>query len=322
LRLARGFPNIVLDRYAYAMLLAQRRDRVEGVVAPLRWFGVLDDLSHRLSGKPIVQYGFSDFIFARSILFSSNPTFETALAAIRGQGLVYLCWAVPYASGLKRGVLKFILSRAQHVAVNDIVTRQEVVALTDRTPEVIPYVIDVNFFEYKPPEAREMFLFCAGSNDRDPAVILGLAEQGHRVVWLVNDPADILRTKYAGRHPRLEIKSHLTFQELRTLYQSCAMVIMPASRDIHPAGQTTSLEAIACGAPVLISQSRTATIFSDLPSVVTVATPDPAEWSRAAFRLCSDRAALKQAVERSAQIVRQRISPSAVESAITGILTR
>jgi hypothetical protein len=172
--------------------------------------------------------------------------------------------------------MRATLRRARVVLVNDAVSAQEVKSLSGREAVCIPMFVDTRFFSYAPGKGRGDFLFCAGSNDRDPEALVALARHGAQVVWLVSSIQ--LRDRYAEAHPNLRIVSRITNVELRNLYQTCRAVVMPALRDVHAAGQTTGLEAIACGAPVAMSECRASTIFERLPSVRVVKGTEPEAW--------------------------------------------
>jgi hypothetical protein len=148
---------------------------------------------------------------------------------------------------------------------------------------MIPYIVDTEFFK---PASRgnepSNFMFCPGANDRDPELLLGLAKLGHEIVWLCRDA--LMRAKYQGQHKNLHIVYDIRFSELRTLYQTCGVVITPLRADIHAAGQTTTLEALACGKPVFLSDGRTATIFKDYQAVEVIDSLDVSCWHEKLIR--------------------------------------
>ncbi|MGB5084688.1 MAG: hypothetical protein WBO09_08760 [Methylocystis silviterrae] len=304
---------ILLDWPSWGSLLAERRDRAEGRPVPLRWFGLLDDMSRALSGEPAQRWSPRDLISARGHLVAWLPSSAAVATAIRGGPLSYLCWGVPDYAGAKSLLLTTLLSRATHLLVNEEVTRDEIKARTGRTASLAPYFVDTEFFAYRGPAERSDFLFCNGSNGRDPEVLAGLAERGHEVVWLCNDP--VLREAFASRNPRLKLCSAISYEELRRYYQTCAAAIMPVASDTHAAGQTTGLEALSCGAPLFISQCRAASIFSSLPAVVTLPTNDAATWARLIAERLQAPGAAAQKTQLSSFAIHQRMSYAVVPEA-------
>jgi len=299
---------IALDSASRADLATQLAARAAGEDVPVRWHEFLDRTSRAASGLGACEATLRHVISGRASLFAWQPTREALAAAFSPGGLVYLCWGLPKRGGWRDRVLHTILTRARHVLVNDRVTREEIRAAIGREPDVVPFYVDPDYFAFRPLEGRGEFLFCNGANDRDPELLVALAEIGHRIVWLVNDAA--LYARYERRHPDLTLRSKIPFTELRVLYQTCKLNIMPATRDVHCAGQTTGMEAIACGASLVVSPGRTASIFEALPSVSIVADNSPGGWDKA-IRDMSDRYPehLQSATRDGRNALVERISP-------------
>jgi hypothetical protein len=274
---------IVFDAHSRAALMAQLSARRSGEVMPTRWHEFLNIISREAVGAGPADVSWRAALTGRARLLSWQLSPETIATALAGRSFVYMCWGVPQRSAWKRGVLDMLLRRATHVLVNDTVTRDEVQTLTGRQSALVPFFIDTEFFALEPLTGRGDFVFCNGSNDRDPTFLLELAKHGLQIVWLVNDPQ--LRSIYDGLHPNLVVKSRISHVELRALYQTCAATIMPATRDAHAAGQTTGMEAIACGAPIVMTKGRTAGIFSDFPSVTAISSKSLLDWNAALMQL-------------------------------------
>jgi len=136
-----------------------------------------------------------------------------------------------------------------------------------------------------------------------------LAQSGRSVVWLVNN-RDLI-SRYGDAHPNLRLLFHVTNEELRRLYQTCQAAIMPARRDFHAAGQTTGLEAISCGAPVVMSQGRAATIFAGVQGVRVVTGNTHEAWIEAVATLEAEPPP-RPALEQSAEWVRGHTDPASL----------
>jgi hypothetical protein len=187
-----------------------------------------------------------------------------------------LCWGGLGRSGIKGIAERTILQRAEYLLVNDAVTQADIKHLIGRSSVMMPYSVDTNFFAFSGHAGRSDFLFCSNTNDRNPEVLLALAEAGQKVVWTVDDVT--LRGPHTGRHPNLQLVPRVSFPKLRMLYQTCRAVVMPLRRDAHAAGQTAILEAISCGAPVVITAGRTAGIFDHVPAVSIVRGTTVQDW--------------------------------------------
>ena len=296
---------LILDRIEWQQTLTQRKALAEGARVPQRW----NELVDRVAGGRIEPAGPAT-LFGPGIHFSWNLHRSTIVAALLRRPLAYLCWGVAYHRGIRRQIARMVLRAADVVFVNDARTAQEVRAVAGVEAQRLPYMVDTAYFSFADPSLRGDFLFCPGANDRDGDVLLGLARRGHKVVWLNNLPD--LAARFAGRDERLTIVSHPCFADLRDLYRRCAAVIQPLTRDIHAAGQTTTLEALASGAPVILGNGRTADLFAEANLADVVAGSDVATWSAAiAQALARERSDPMLARERAAHIERTH-APEAV----------
>jgi glycosyltransferase involved in cell wall biosynthesis len=279
-------PRLLFDRQSYASLVQQQEHHREraGEPVPMKWHRFLEQFAEERTGKPIVCSSVMQLVRG-GLLFAWLPSREAIVAAHLGR-LAYLYWGGVPSNSLRRAALRSILRRSRVVMVNDPVAAGEAERLAGRRAVQVPMFIDTGYFAYAAPEHREPFLFCAGSNDRDPELLLALVRSGRSVVWLVNNRELIGR--YGEAHPNLRLLFHVTNEELLRLYQTCRAAIMPALRDFHAAGQTTGLEAISCGAPVVMSQGRAATIFAGVPGVRVVAENTPDAWLAAVASLDVD----------------------------------
>lgn len=270
--------TIIFDRYARETVRRQRGAMASDSDTPLRWHGLVDSLNRRFLGRGADDGVLWDVLRNRARMFCWHPSVEALTAAAAPGGLVYLCWGMPgrRLGGLVSVLFDRMLRSAEHILVNDAKTLAEIEEACGRRASLVPFYVDSGYFGFRPLEERGRFLFCNGSNDRDVQVLVALAERGFPVVWLANDKA--VQAAYSGRHPNLKLVSRLSFGELRTLYQTCAAQIMPTTQDAHCAGQTTSMEAIACGAPVVISGGRTAGILEGIPSVRVIAADTVQAW--------------------------------------------
>lgn len=296
---------LILDRVEWRQTLTQREALAGGAQVPRRW----NDLLDRVARGQILPAGAAT-IFESGIHFGWHLRPSTISAALLKRPLAYLCWGVDYHRGIRRRLARMVLRAADVVFVNDAQTADEVRAVAGVEARWLPYLVDTAYFTVADPASRENFLFCPGANDRDGDVLLALARHGHNVVWLNNLPD--LAARYAGLDDRLSIVSNPGFTELREFYRRCAAVIQPLTRDIHAAGQTTTLEALASGAPTILGAGRTANLFAPDGLVDVVDQRDVEAWSKAIKRvLVRERGDPALAAARAARIV-QVHAPEAV----------
>jgi glycosyltransferase involved in cell wall biosynthesis len=110
-----------------------------------------------------------------------------------------------------------------------------------------PFGVDERF--WTPGGARGDFILSVGSDPaRDYAMLLSAI--------------DDLPTKIITRLPindareHVQIASDVTDVELRELYRTARMVVTPLFDVAQPSGQSASLQAMACGAAVILSDTR------------------------------------------------------------------
>ena len=309
---ARG-TTLIFDWAAWDTTLRQRAEFTRGDEVPVRWHRLLD----RLVEGRIVRAS-NARPWQRGIHITSHLCPTTILAALLRRPLVYLCWGNDYHRGVRRAIVQMILRRARIVLVNEQRTADEVRGMAGVEPRKVPYLVDTDFYPCASASERADFLFCPGENDRDGEMLVALAERGHRVVWLNNVPE--LAARFMGRSDRLELVSAVSFAELRDLYRRCRAVVTPLTRDIHAAGQTTTLEALASGCAVVIGVGRTADLFVGDGLVSVVAGSDPAAWEAAiASAVTADETRPETPAERAAFIA-SRHGVAAVSAAMDEVL--
>jgi hypothetical protein len=268
--------SIALTYIDRVHLEAQLLLRARGDKIPINWYEFLHMTSLAASGIGAIDSRFRHVALGRARLFAWHVTPEVLPAVYSLGGVIYLCWGLPERGLLRDKIFEFVLNNARHVLVNDPVTMEEIYTATGRRAVMIPYFIDSNYYEFRGYLSRRDFLFCNGTNDRDVELLVGLAQRGHNIKWLVNDSS--LFERFYGKYETLELCRKIEYTELRCLYQTCSLFLMPILGDRHCSGQTTCLEAVSCGAPVLVSQGRTAKILEGLQSVYVINSNDVNVW--------------------------------------------
>jgi hypothetical protein len=222
---------------------------------------------------------------------------------------------------LKQAKLIALLRTAAVVVVNDKITRNDVRRLAGRDAKIVPYVVDTDFFEYAPPQNRSDFVLVPGNNDRHEALVQRIARQGLRVVRLTTDERV---AQYHAEHnnSNLDVRVKVSYLELRDYYQTATAVVLPLVSKNHAAGQTSLLEGIACGAPLLITDGRAAGVANDFPSVIRCESDSSDTWCRhivGAKRLLAED---DGELHRAANAIHARHHPHVVKEVFLELLTR
>lgn len=295
-------------------------------LAPRRWHHVLAAVATGLGDPQPRRFRMREVLApGREFLFW-HPGPEALSIGLAGRRLVYLCWGMPSPEGhplsqrAKRERLRLVLKLAHTVAVNDEVTAAEVQALTGRQAVRIPYLVDTDFFAYGAPEQRGMEVLVPGDNDRDELLVRELARTGTPVVRVTRSEQVASYHRQRGALVGLDVRMNVPFTELRRLYQTVQAVLLPIGSCHHAAGQTSLLEALSAGAPVIISAGRVATIGANYPLVQVCADNRLLTWQHALGRV---RGLLAEDLTRSsAEQVAQTHHPDRVAANLLELLER
>jgi glycosyltransferase involved in cell wall biosynthesis len=236
---------------------------------PFDWFDVQSSAVF-LSGKSPVLFSWNLFLVKNVIFFSFAPSLIFLLACLLKKKTVYLCWGFPeqtssFVSTFAKDILfKFSLKNSNIVLVNDLDTFRELKLLGVNTAKVFPYIVDTNFFQFAPYNLREDFLLVPGDNGRNEELVYAISLLVPFKFVRVTRSEDVVGFyKQKKSHDNIKVCLKVSPSDLRDLYQRAKLVILPITAQNHAAGQTSVLEAVACGATVLLSKGRTSSIFKN-----------------------------------------------------------
>lgn len=135
--------------------------------------------------------------------------------------------------------------------------------------------IDTDWFA---PTARPGggYLLVPGNSHRDEEFVLRLAMVA---------PLPIIRVGQMGclqeiyRSSPVELRFNLSHSEYRDLLQNAAAVLLPIEECDEPAGLTATLEALACGTPVLANPSlEVGSVLTDAVGLSPIPVSNPEAW--------------------------------------------
>jgi len=253
---------------------------------PADWFDV--------QRKAITSSQRSPQLFSWKLLFQKqvvffwfSPSLQALLSCLFCRNTIYLCWGLPRQSSsaliarLKKWRLQSILKRSRVVLANDTQTLQELKKLGLADAKIFPYIVDANFFRFSAPTQRKNFLLVPGDNDRDEALIVALSAAVPYPIIRVTREQTVIDFYNNQPNANIEVRCQVSFSELLTLYQTAHSILLPIVSQTHAAGQTSILEALACGAPVLISKGRTSSIVNQYDSVTEIENNQVEAWCNA-----------------------------------------
>jgi hypothetical protein len=162
----------------------------------------------------------------------------------------------PY-SALRRGVTRALLNRMESVLFGEAEYQPMLARLAPEPTRlaVNQFGVDVEF--WKPNGPREEYVLAIGNDPRrDYATLLAAAPKiaaPIRIVTQLTLPeplppnVTVLRGSWHNRS--------LSDADIRQLYQRAACVVVPLRDTLQPSGQSVTLQAMACGAPVVLTQT-------------------------------------------------------------------
>jgi glycosyltransferase involved in cell wall biosynthesis len=127
--------------------------------------------------------------------------------------------------------------------------------LGNRGPRVfpIPFGIDSDFFGAQPSPTQPRIVSVGNDRDRDPATLYaGLA----RVLAARPGTEVVVQTASELAPPEgVRVVRHMPHAELRDLYATASIVVVPTRSNLHASGMTVALESLATGRPVVVSDT-------------------------------------------------------------------
>jgi glycosyltransferase involved in cell wall biosynthesis len=293
---------------------------------PLNWFDIQRE-AVRLSENQIALFNWRLIFSQNPIFLWSHPSIDLLVLSCLKKEIIFLCWGLPRESSnvifnfLRYQKLKTILFNAKLVLVNDHLTLQEVKDLGVAKTKVIlfPYVVDTQFFQFSNYSQREDFLLVPGDNERDETLVQELSlALPYKIVRITREKNNL--QAYDLSKYKVELKYNISFLELRELYQRAAIVVIPLKTKNHASGQTSVLEAIACGAPVLISKGRASSIVNHFDSIFEVDDNQISTWNYAITSIIEKCKHKPQILEASAKLVTDKHSPRFVTEKLANLL--
>lgn len=158
------------------------------------------------------------------------------------------------------------------------------------TVEFFRFGVDPDFFTAQPYPERPLLVSVGGDRDRDPRTLFAALERVHalrpELEIVVQSASDLQPPAGVTKIP------HLSHVELRQLYARASVVAVATRPNLHVSGLTVSLESMATGRPVVISETPgIGDYIRDGDNGVLTPPGDPVGMAQAIERLLADPAA-------------------------------
>lgn len=178
---------------------------------------------------------------------------------------------------------------------------------------LLPFGVDVRFWYPNEDRAVAKFevLFVGNDFNRDYELLVRIAQKmpevrfrfvtGMLTADTLPENVELIKGDWHGRA--------VSDEDMRGLYQQSTMVILPLKDTFQPSGQSVCLQAMACGAPVVISRTKgfwEADAFIDSEHCIFVEDAQPAVWVTAIRRLLQDGTLCQQLALNARNLIEQR----------------
>ena len=161
--------------------------------------------------------------------------------------------------------------------------------------ELLPFAVDFSFWQQPAHDVvrNPVVLFVGNDINRDYELLVRIAASMPDVKFQF-----VTAMLAAGSTPKnVELinsnwqTSAVTDEGMRELYQQSAAVIIPLRNTLQPSGQSVCLQAMACGAPVVISRTKgfwEPDVFTDGVHCLFIKEPQVDAWVNAITLLLQD----------------------------------
>jgi glycosyltransferase involved in cell wall biosynthesis len=189
-----------------------------------------------------------------------------ALAALARIGVVrrpivaIQCGVLNFRHGYWRRTISGGLLRRMHTLLfgaAELAPMRQFFALPEESISVNLFGVDAKFWRPDPATRRDLVLAIGNDGRRDFATLVAAADRIDAPVHLVTKlplpetlPANVTlhRGSWHG--------SELSDERIRELYQRARAVVVPLVPTQQPSGQSVTLQAMACGAPVVLTETE------------------------------------------------------------------
>ena len=124
----------------------------------------------------------------------------------------------------------------------------------------IPFSVDTTFWQYEKEKKRSnqiLFIGNDGKRDYDFAIDLAKQLRNFQFIFVTNkilqspDLPPNIKLHNGSWHENL-----LTDSDIKNLYSSSYLTIIPLKESLQPSGQSVALQSMSCGTPVMITKTK------------------------------------------------------------------
>lgn len=292
----------------------------DGVERPRQYRYSVLKASQLLFNIPSRSISLADAAMTRSPVFTWAPANKLVpISAFSKLNMLFFGTPKFAQQGVKARLKEYrfrvLAERSAKIFAIEPWSAKEISETTGRDVAILPIPIDTDFFRFAEYGSRSGKILMAGNNGRDEALGDALARRGLPVMRVTSDP--VVRDYHQSQPPGgVELVYSVPYTELCELYRKVSLIIIPLRDFQHAAGMTATFEALACGAPILMSAGRAFTYVEDLPSVWGVEDNEQETWLAAIDRALATIAANGDVTKATAERIRLAQHPDVIAQRI------
>lgn len=250
-------------------------------------------------------------------LVATGGNIAFALAALRRLGVIrkpivgIQCGVLNFHHGpMRRGISRLLLKEMHTLLFGEaeLAPMRRFFDLPEDVISVNLFGVDTKFWQPNPATARDIVLAIGNDGRRDFATLVAAAKSIALPVHIVTKmplpsplPANV--THHQGSWHGAELSD----AQIRELYQRAKVVVVPLHPSGQPSGQSVTLQAMACGCPVVLTETEgiwSREQLEDGRNVILVRPGDRAQLASCINKVAGD----AEMAERLAQAGRARVA--------------
>jgi glycosyltransferase involved in cell wall biosynthesis len=203
---------------------------------------------------------------AADCIVATGGNIAFALAALARIGVIrkpiigIQCGVLNFRHGFWRRRLSSALLKRMHTQLFGGAELGPMRSFFDLPAEVIDvnlFGVDTGFWRPDPDVQRDIVLSIGNDGRRDFAILVAAAEHIPAPVHIVTKlPLPEVLPSNVTHHRGSWHGSELSDARIRELYQRARVVVVPLRPSNQPSGQSVTLQAMACGAPVVLTETE------------------------------------------------------------------
>lgn len=220
----------------------------------------------------------------RCYSIDSAPSMRMLIWWILGVRFIYIFWGYPWADNIllrqvKRMRFKWALRLADHVIVNDSMCLEEASQVVKETSKVkmFRYPIDLTYFKGGITDADRKklqglgiepagYYLCVGNVDRDDLFLSLLSQHLEHPVIRCTISMEV-KQHHERENSNVTVLYCISEADMAALYRGALAVVLPIKDRGTASGQHVIIEALASDVPIVVSQTRISSEFSEYSSV-------------------------------------------------------